>query len=178
MTESMVQQTEEPVGNPLHVHREGQGNDPVRSEAISDFLDALCRVDVVVEAHARHVREQPVRVEEAEDDRVVLLIRSCEERTRVGDVQMNARVVVRVLRMQLLAEIRDVGVDLDCVDLCDGRAPQRRGNVVTGARADHEDALGVDEAVGQVVEDLPASRDRPVVEPTRRDRALAGASRD
>ena len=78
---------------------------------------ALLGVNETVEPHVRRARQEAVRVERGEDDKVEALMRSAEERTGVVEHRRDSRGVERPLRMVLLAESKDERIDLDRRDV-------------------------------------------------------------
>ena len=100
-----------------------------------------------------------MRIQNAVDDQVILLVRRAEEIAGIVDRQVDARVVIGTLGMIFPAEEGDGGIDLDGVDM-GGAHPQRGRHVIAAAGADDGHALrrlleivrkfviGADEAIG------------------------------
>ena len=114
------------------VHREGAAV----GEVIAVRLDGFGREEVALQAHRRLALEQGERVGQGEQDRVPLLIGRFEERSTVGDVGVDARVVVGAVGMRP-ADVEQVTVDLHGVH---GRRPagQGDGHVVARPGADDQ----------------------------------------
>ena len=102
---------------------------------------ALARVDVAVEVRVREVRRERVRVEVTEDDEVVGPRGSgAEKAPRVVDVNVDPRVRVGLLRVELAPPGNEALLDLDAVDIGPALVERRR-RVAPHARAEEEDAL-------------------------------------
>ena len=76
-----------------------------------------------------------------------------EEFTTVCDVHADPRILVRVVGMVVDADLVELGIDLDGVDVL-GSVRQRNRNVVAIARTDHEDVGEVVEVAGILVRPL------------------------
>ena len=92
-----------------------------------------------------------MRIEEAEDDEVVLLIGMLDIRTCVVDDQMHIRFGVGMLRV-LASDPGDDRVDLNGVDHGIGRVAYRGGGVVSCTGAQDEHTVRFVKAVRHVVQ--------------------------
>jgi len=94
------------------VHREG----PARLQVTAHLAHRLRREEVVLEPQARLPGEQRQRVREREEDQVVFAVGALDERAPVVHVRVDARVLVRMIRVVAPPEVLELRVDLDRVD--------------------------------------------------------------
>ena len=120
--------------------RERDGEHAVRLEKPEGFGDSLARIDVGIHAQIGRMAQRRMRIQNAIDDQVILLVRGAEEVPRIVDRQRDAGVVIGALGMIFGAEKRDGGIDFDGIDM-GGAHPQRRRHIIAAARADDGDAL-------------------------------------
>ncbi len=104
-----------------------------------------------LEAQRRLLADQGQRVGQGEDDEVVLLVGVAQECTAVVDVGADTRVVVGPVRVAGLADLEQLWVDLDGVDMTRA-VVQRQRDVRAAARSDDEH-LGIG-PVGEPAVDL------------------------
>ena len=95
------------------------------------------REQVALEAEGGLPCQERQRVRQREQDHVVAIGRPLEERPAVGDVHVDARVVVRMLRIELDPQLVEVGVDLDRIDTLRA-VGQSDGHIATRSGADDE----------------------------------------
>ncbi len=114
-----------------------QDQTAVRRQSAPGRFQRLHRVDVIVEPHGAHARQERLAVQRPEHDEVVGPRSRLEERAGVGDMGLNARVRVGALKMQPSTQLSDLGIDLDGVDVLRPQL-QQEGDVVPGAGAQHQ----------------------------------------
>ena len=115
-----------------------QDEDAVRGQVVADRLERLDGEEEGLQADVRRVAEQRERIGKREDDQVVVVRARSQERSSVVDVGVNARVQVGLVRVELLAQGQDRGIDLHRID---SRCPvsQGVGRIGPAACADDQD---------------------------------------
>ena len=107
---------------------------------VADAVEGLGREQERLEAQVRGGADQGQRIRQGEDDEVVLLGGAPQEGAAVVDDPGHAGIVVRAVRMVANADLLDLRVDLDRVDVARAMLERDR-DVRAGARADDQDPV-------------------------------------
>ncbi len=147
------------VGEPVHEPRLTKvvvdDEQTVRGEPFADGAERLLGEHVALEPHAGEARLHGQRVDEREDDQVVLLVGRPQVVSCVVVDPRHPRIGVRPIRMVGEAQPHDHGIDLDGVHV--RRAVLQRGRDVgagPGAEDEHVLERVAEDRVGPLVEVL------------------------
>src|SRR5271168_2067633 len=92
-----------------------------------------------------------MRIEQSENDQVIVAVGCAEEGTRVIDHGVNPGVAIGMLGVTLPPQHQNGGINLDGIDTFRS-TPQGSGDVIPGSRSNYYDVLGlVHDLVGKVV---------------------------
>ena len=150
----------QPIRQPLFavevIHSEGTA----RCKVIPSRLERLLREEVALQAQSGLTGEKREGVRQCENDEIVCVVRALKECPTVIVDAMHARVLIRMVRMELHTNGHQFGINLDGVDrLCP--VCERRRDVVAVSRADHQDPRrrSLETFVDQVVVGVAPGRD-------------------
>src|SRR5260370_38370123 len=122
-------------------HFKLQEDDAVRLQVSFRFPKRLFRIYEIVDPHVCIIGELGVRIEQPEENEIVLLRATLEKGSGVCDMRRDSRRIIWVLGMFLPSDLEDPRVDLH--RLYRGAVmPQSGGDVITAAGADNPHRWG------------------------------------
>ena len=136
LIEGACESVDEPRLAVVVVHREHA----IVRQVIAGGGDGFLREQVRLETQLACAGDKGERVGQGEQDEVVLRVVARQEGTSVIDVDRHAGVVIRLIRVDLAADLLDSRIDLDGIDML-RPAGERERDVGSGARTDNEDVV-------------------------------------
>ena len=136
----LMESPRHPIHDPLLGVGVVKREDPVGSEEGLGASEGLASEQIAFEPEARLPRDRGQRVWESEQDQVVAAGCPLHECPSVGHVRGHPSVLVGPFGIQLEAEGKKLGIDLDRVHLL-GAGLEGKGDIVSVAGADHKHAI-------------------------------------
>ena len=128
------------IDQPLFAKIVVQRHHAARRQVVAHRFERLSGEHVALETHAREARLHGQRVDQREDDQVVLPVAGPQKMPRIVVDDGHARIAVGMVGMPFGAEAENHRIDIDRVDMF--RAVlQRRGDVSAAAGAENQDVV-------------------------------------
>src|SRR5437879_5651624 len=123
----------ETIDQPLLTVKVVHRKNTVGLKVIACLLKCLEGKEITFEAQRRLAGNEREGVGQREQDEIVTLLCALQEGATVVDVHIDARVLVRGIRMHLLTDLLDTGINLDRVHV--GRPlSERESHIVSSSR--------------------------------------------